>query len=368
MLTVIPFPDADNAANVQLSDSRLFNALTRIRAKYGDRIDAIDRHRMAQHAELVVEDVRNDAADPTQGLFFARQLEHIYAEVLREPRPMQNALRLFGIDTTVKPGAKYHTIRRVYADGEAAVYAGRGESIPRVGMSKKEETFPVRHYVTSFVLDIFEMAAGVFANIQLATELLRIARDIIEEFINWQTWYGDVENGLFGVLNYPWIRKKVIATPFNETADPDEILRELHRFVNFPSDSQRQAFKPNVLVLSPRVLNYISQTPRSDTTDTTILGHFMANTKTITRVEEAHELQNDEQNPIPGVPPGRDAMLAYRDDRRGIQNVMPQTFTTLPTQEMGFEQVTFAYASHGGVVMRDVGNNIIGYVTPPDLF
>lgn len=368
MLTVIPFPDADNAANVDLSESRLFNALSRIRAKYGDRIDAIDRYRMQRHSEIVVEDTRNDAADPKQGLFFARQLEHIYAEVLQEPRPMLNAMRLFGIDTTVPPGAKYHTIRRVYADGEAAVYSGRGQNIPRVGMSKKEETFPVRHYVTSFVLDIFEMASGMFANISLATELLRIARDVIEEFINWQTWYGDTENGLYGVLNYPWIRKKVIATPFNETSDPDEILRELHRFVNFPSDSQRQAFKPNVLVLSGRVLNYLSQTPRSDTSDTTILEHFLKNSKTIERVEEANELQNDDSEPIPGVPPGLDAMLAYRDDRRGIQNVMPQTFTTLPTQEMGFEQVTFAYASHGGVIMRDVGNNIIGYVTPPELF
>lgn len=367
MLVTLPFPRAE-AANANISESRLYGVLARIYAKYGDRIDAIDKYRTDAHAAGIIGDERNDAADPKQGFHLSRELEHRYAEVLREPRPLQNALRLFGIDTSVERGAKFHTIQRVYGDGEVAVYRGRGGNIPRVGISKKEETFEVRHYVTSWICDIFEIAASDFANTAKQTELLRIARDIMDDFLNWQTWYGDDENGLPGVLNYPWIRKKIIAVPFNETSDPDDILRELHRFVNFPSDSQRQAFKPNVLVLSPRVLNYLSQTPRSDTSDTTILEHFMKTTKTIDRVEEAHELQNDPQELIPGVPPGLDAMVAYRNDRLGIQNVIPQPFTTLPMQEMGFELTTFAYMSHGGVIMRDVGNNIIGYVTPPPLF
>lgn len=345
---------------------RVGGVIGRILAKYGDRIDAIDKYRADAHSSRFTE--RTDAANPSQGLHFARDLEHMYAEVLREPRPLQNALRLFPIDTSVPRGAKFHTIRRTYGDGEVKVYRGRGEKIPRVGISQKEETFNVRHYVTSWVCDIFELAASGFANLDQQAELLRTARDIMDDFANWQTWYGDDENGLPGVLNYPWIRKKAIATPFVAGSDPNDIIRELHRLVDFPYNSQRQAFKPEVLVLSPRVHSFLKQTRIGPDTDKTILSQFLDTNAHITRVEEAHELQNDVDEPIPGVPAGQDVILAYRADRLGISNVVPQPFTTLPTQELGFEMTTFAYMSHGGVIMREVGNNIIGYVTPPDLF
>ena len=346
--------------------ARVGGVVGRILAKYGDRIDAIDRYRAQMHAERFTE--RNDAANATQGLHFARDLEHVYAEVLLEPRPVQNAMRLFPIDTTVPRGAKFHTIRRTYGDGEAKVYRGRGERIPRVGISAKEETFNVRHYVTSWICDIFEIASSGFANVDKQAELLRVARDIMDDFLNWQTWYGDDENGLPGVLNYPWIRKKVVATPFVEGSDPNDVIRELHRLVDFPYLSQRQSFKPTVIVFSPRVHSYLKQTRIGPDTDKTILAQFMDTNAHIERVEEAHELQNDPDDPIPGVPPGQDVILAYRPDRLGISNVIPQPFTTLPMQEMGFELTTYAYMSHGGVIMREVGNNIIGFVTPPDLF
>lgn len=346
--------------------TRVGGLIGRILHKYGDRLDAIDKYREEMNAERFVE--RNDAANASQGLHFARDLEHMYSEILTEPRPLTNALRLFPIDTSVPRGAKFHTIQRTYGDGEVKVYRGKGQKIPRVGMSAKEETFNVRHYVTSWLCDIFEIAAAGFANLDKQSELLRIARDIMDDFLNWQTWYGDDENGLPGVLNYPWIRKKVIATPFVEGSDSNDIIRELHRLADFPYLSQRQAFKPTVMVLSPRVHSFLKQTRIGPDTAKTILTQFLENNAHIERVEEAHELQNDDDEPIPGVPPGLDVILAYRPDRLGITNVVPQPFTTLPTQELGFELTTYAYMSHGGVIMREVGNNIIGYVTPPPLF
>ena len=126
-------PNRPSMAQLMGSDpSRMGGLLGRIYAKYGDRIDAIDRYRAEMHAERFVGDERNDAADAKQGFHFARELEHKYAEVLMEPRPLQNALRLFPIDTSVPPGAKFHTIHRIFGDGEVKVY--RGSSVPAIGM------------------------------------------------------------------------------------------------------------------------------------------------------------------------------------------------------------------------------------------
>lgn len=300
--------------------------------------------------------LREDAFSASAGLHMARQLEHVYAEVLREAYPMQNAFTLFPIDSSVPAGARTHTVRRVYQDGDAAVYRGGQSPIPRVGVSQQEEQFPVRHYVTSFVYSLFEQLSSAFANSGLVSELLRAARDIIQEFANQKTWYGDDTNGIYGVLNYPWLPKKVVAVAFDGSADPDDVIAELNALANFPQENSKATYRPTALVVSTRVYNYLMNTPRGSVNDTTI-GEFWLRTNScgIKSIEQAWELQ--------GVGPGgTDGVLFYRADRLGISNVIPQGFTTLPVQTLGFEDTTFAYMSHGGVIMRDVGNNILGWV------
>ena len=86
--------------------------------------------------------------------------------------------------------------------------------IPRVGWSQQEETFPVKYYVTSFLTNMFDSMSLDMVNISDVAEKLRIARDIINEFANMMTWYGSDAHQLYGVLNYPWLPKYVVATAF----------------------------------------------------------------------------------------------------------------------------------------------------------
>lgn len=305
----------------------------------------------AGHAAVL----RADSFSASAGLAMARQLEHIYSEVLRESYPAQNAFALFPMDTSVPPGAKTHTVRRIYQDGEAGFYEG-GEEVPRVGISQQEETFAVKHIVTSFNYSLFEQLSTAFANIALVAELLRTARDIIMEFANRVFWYGDTSVKLYGILNYPWLPVKVVSTPFDGSADADDVLGEINAVANFPKEESKATMSPNTFVTSPRARNYLMTTPRGATTDTTI-GEFWLRTNGlgITKIEEAWELQG-------AGPGGTDGMLFYRRDRLGVCLVVPQGFTTLPVQSLGFEDTTFAYMSVGGAIMRDVGNNILAWV------
>lgn len=298
---------------------------------------------------------RRDSFSTAAPAVMARQLEHVYAEVLRETFPLNNALRLFPITSEVPAGARTHTIRRVYRHGEAAVYR-EGMEIPRVGWSQQEETFPVKYYVTSFLTNMFDSMSLDMVNISDVAEKLRIARDIINEFANMMTWYGSDAHQLYGVVNYPWLPKYVVGTAFDGSAAADAVISALNAIVNFPHENSRATMSPNTIVCSPRVRNYLFTTPRSSSTDTSIARWWLANNaRGITTIEEAHELQ--------GVGPGgTDGILAYRRDRLGIQNVIPAGFNALPSQARGFDDATLCWMSHGGVIMRDVGNNVLAWV------
>lgn len=337
--------------------ARLQGFLGSIWSQYGRRIDALERARRQINPRRIDSMIaarapRRDAFGAQAGMHLARDLEHVYADVLREEFPAQNAFTLFPIDTSVAPGARTHTVRRIYQSGEVAVYRA-GLDIPTVGISQQEEEFPVRHYVTSFVYDLFEALSSGYANTQLAAELLRTARDIMNEFANMRTFHGG--DDMYGVLNYPWLDKKVIPHRFDSATSPDVILDELQKLEQFPAENTLNTFSPNTVVTSPRVRNFLSRRYIGDNRELSVLKKFVGESANFSRVEEARELQ--------GIGPGgTDAILMYRRDRLGIANVITQPFTTLPVQALGFDNTTFCYMSHGGVIMRNVANNVLAYV------
>lgn len=300
---------------------------------------------------------RRDSFSANQGLAMARQLEHVYADVLREEYPMKNAFTAFPIDTSVAPGNRTHTVRRIYQSGEAAVYRA-GEEIPRVGISQAEEQFPIRHYVTSFVFDIFERMATGRINISLAAELLRVARDVMDEFANLMTFFGDDANGIYGVLNYPWLDKFVMGVTAGGSLADDAarqaMVNAFLELLDYPQDNTLSTFSPNTLATSGRVIRFLKRERFEDGSGDTLYDRIVDSDK-INTIEEFRELQGT-------GPGGTDGVLAYRRDRLGIANVIVQPFTTLPVQEFGFEEFTYAYMSHGGVIMRNVANNILGWI------
>jgi hypothetical protein len=348
----------DNVLNARTGQGhpdggKFSGALARALALGG--VDLARKGHLRARFDSIHREIRGDAFDPSAALHMARDLEHVYTDVLREQFPAQNAFTLFPLDNSVPVGARTHTVRRLFQDGEAKVYRA-GLEIPRVGLSQQEEQFPVRHYVNSFAIDLFERLSSQFANFAEAAEKLRVARDVMMEFANIKTWYGDDLNGIYGVLNYPWLPKLVVATPFVSASAADDILAELNSIVNFPEEQSKATFAPNTVVTSPRVRNFLSNTRIAGAVDNTLMKFWLeTNSQGITSIEAARELQ--------GVGPGgTDGFLAYRRDRLGIVNVIPQAFTTLPVQSQGFEDMTFAYMSHGGVIMRDVGNNVLAWV------
>ena len=304
---------------------------------------------------------RHDAEGQTP--FIAGQLRHIYNEVLREQRPIRNGLRIFPTDGSVPVGARTHTVRRLKDRAEVRVHrAGQGP-LPKSSLKQIEQEFPVRHYVTAISWDIFEEQSAGFANFPLIRELMASARDAIEDFANDKIWYGDDDHGIFGILNYPWLAKLISLVPFTEEAPADSRvqLREMNRWVNYAPQASKQTFRPDTIACSPRWYDYVSQTVMGTTStqrDRTILEAFMAAHPEM-KFEKCWELQD-----VGG--PGVDGIFLYRNARQAIANVIPMDIATLPLHREHFEMSQPMFMSHGGIVMRDVGHNLLVYVEVPE--
>lgn len=329
--------------------------------EFGKRSDAMALYRRRVDGERYPEIARKlgKRMDTLggNGLHLARDLEFIHTRVLEEKHPTPNGLTKFRTGSSVPIGTRTHTVRRMFQDGEAMVYRG-GTDVPRVGISQDEEEFQVRHYVTSSRTNHFELLSSNFANTSEEERKTRAARKVMELFLNRMIWgIGPNEaHGIHGIINYPWLAKKVSQVLFDGTADVDVVLGVLQDAEEFPEEESDDVFAPNRCLTTPRVRNYLMNTRLGSVNDTTIGGFFIENSENINAIEKVWELKN-----IGGE--GVDGILFYNDSEDGIMNEMVQSMTPLPQQSFGFDNITYWYMSHGGIIMRDVGGNILLLVT-----
>ncbi len=294
---------------------------------------------------------RIDSANPSATLALARELEFVYSDVLREERPARSAKRLFDVDTRVPAGAKTHTIRRFEGSGEAKFWRN-GMEVPLVGIGRDEETFNVKHAVIGLELDFFSNQASAFAGIGEYGEKVSETIDAMEEFENILFWQGSVQNKLLGVATYPWLPKRVIAEAFGAIttlAQFEADVAALHDMVNEVLDRNPGMINgPLRFITSPRFHRGLAQNSKPET-DLTLEQRFLNGQPQISSIEDAPELQN-----YGGT--GVDAVLILPDGPKAPKLVTPTPFTMMPLQSSnyGFTTSQAAYASFGGVVMRDV--------------
>lgn len=334
-----------------------------VRAKKdGLRNDAIGDHPRVRANARAVEEVmkqRADNFDPAAGLYSARQLEYRFAEVLEEVFPEATGLT-FPIDTEVPEGARSFTISRYYHAGRPSVYRAGG-AVPKVSLSRGEETFKVHHYVLGDEFSIFEQGSGQFAGLDRAARGMRAINEGLSRFASEISWTGMNAPAILGVQNHPWLAKFISPVPMNSSSTSREILRELNRITNFPSNTTRNALRPNRIRMGHSLRNYLATEPYSDESTDSILRVFVKNSPFINSEDDVEAVEE-----LTGSGPGgADGIFAYANDRRSVSNVLVRGVTPLPIQIKGFGTEQLAYMSHGGMVMRDVASNVLAWVEGP---
>lgn len=296
---------------------------------------------------------RLDSVGSGAGIHLARQLEHVYAEVLKEKYSPTNALDLFEVDSSVPAGARTHTVRRIKHNGEARFYEGNSSRRPTASVEQREKTFNLAPVITSIRISFFDQLAADFSGFALRTELEDAARDVMDRFLNDKILNGAPSRGLPGVLNYPWVPKFVSAVVPNSDTE-EAVLVDLHAKANFAAERSKGLYSPSRMLLSIRMHNYLSTTKRSATTEDTILSAFLKDNPYISEAIPVHELA--------GVgPSGEDAVIFDRKDRMAFSRVMAREFTMLPAQDQGMDIEIPCYSIFGGMISREPLHNTIAY-------
>lgn len=331
----------------------------------GEALDAHQR-RGGRLPPGLVEAWHADAAERDDALpagvsAFPRDLEFIRARELEQARRPLNGMRLFPVDRSVPIGAREHTWRRRVGSGEAVVTRGDTQNYGHARTGRVEEKFPVAYIVCSVRQTYFETLSTDFAGVQQYASDLRMAYRLIDERQNRILFNGDRATQLYGALNFPHLMKKVMGVTFGgaNSSTPEDITAALHALVDAPATYSGEAMSPTTLAVSPRIFRHIAQTKHSSTggTDTTIKQFFLAGQDEdngIRRIVKAQELA--------GIGPnGEDGLLAFRDELDSVSNIEVMPTMTMPVyQASALSWLTVVVACTGGIVMPDVGNNILG--------
>lgn len=306
---------------------------------------------------------RNDAAFQAGPAAFARDFDFIHQEILEEARPQLNAMRLFPDDASVPLGWPRHVVRRSVVSGRAR-WHHMGDSFPIAKAGYLEETFNTGFVVCAVQQSYFEgLTLGVSG-----LQTYRIEADgclrALDEFLNEVAWYGDKAKNIYGVLTYPGMATMTLGTALVAASTGPTIVNALHTALSYPITRSNGVFRPNVIVTSPEVDRFLSMQAFDSSGGIVSVKEYLMKGLPGVRWEVAHEVSAAEMTAHGvGNPAGYHGILAYYDDRRSVAHVLPQTPTFLPIwRSSPIDELHVAFASTGGIVQRDLGNQILIFV------
>lgn len=289
--------------------------------------------------------------DANESVFFARQLEFIRPKAYDIKRAKLSAMELFPVDTSTNPGAEYITYRQYDTVGIAKVIANYADDLPRADVLAKEFTSPVRGIGDSYGYSIQEIRAAQFGNVDLNSKKQAAARRAHDELINRLAWFGDTVSGLPGFLSNSNIPGYTIpadgtgSSKLFSTKTPDQIIRDMNGIVNSVFVTSKGVHRPNELWMPHAQYTFISSTPRSSTSDTTILDYFLANNPFVQRVIPVLELAGALAGPL-------DTMIAADNSIDNYQLNIAMLFMQHAPQQRNLEFVIPCESRFAGITIE----------------
>ena len=288
-------------------------------------------------------EIRNDEV----GIFLARELQTILArtyEVSYSDIVYQN---LIPVSQEVGEAAESYTYRIFDAQGSMKIIQDKASDLPRSDVLRKEVTAKVATIGGSFAYTIAEArAAATIPGMNLEQRRANAVRRASEEKIQDIAFFGDSSVGLEGFFNSPQIDKVVPNKWFTDSATTtDEMIDLLNEPATRIVSNSRQKERPNTLLLDLASYRKISTTPRSSTSDTTVLEFFLRTNPYIRSVEPINELSA--ANSVLS----KDRLICYDRSPEKLQLHIPRTLELLPPERKGLEYSVAGHMRVGGTAI-----------------
>jgi len=304
-------------------------------------------------------DVKFLNLDAGESVFFARQLERVKAQTYDIKYPELKATALIPVSMDAGSAAETITYESYDQVGIAKMISNYADDLPRADVKGRQYSTPVRSLGDSYGYNIQEIRASAMANKNLPTRKANAARRAIDKLINDIAWFakgGQVDGGLTGLIYNANITKVAVTTRgghvkwSDKTAD--EILADMNEVVADQIALTKGQEVPDTLALPINQYSIISTTPRSSTSDTTILDFFLKNNPSIRRVVWVQELAGLTTVPSTGAASaGIDVMICYKASPDNLTLEIPQAFEQFAAEPRGLEFVVPCHARCGGVIV-----------------
>lgn len=287
--------------------------------------------------------VRNDEV----GVFLARELETILARTFEVEYADIKYSSLLPISTEVGPAANSFTYRVFDKQGSMKVIAGRADDLPRTDILRREVTHPVRSLGGSFAYTIHETrAASMVPGMNLEQRRANAVRRAYEEKVQEIAYFGEVPSGMKGFFNNDQVDKLVPDKWFDGVSTTtDEMLALLNEAPTRLVQNSNMKEMPNTMLVPYNVYRIISTTPRSTTSDTTVMEFFLRTNPMINAIEPINELEASKG------PLDKDRIIVYDRSPDKLQLHIPQPLEFLPPLRKNLEFSVAAHSRIGGLAL-----------------
>ena len=287
--------------------------------------------------------VRNDDV----GIFLARELETILSRTFEVEYADIKYSQLIPISSEVGPGSDSFTYRVFDKQGSMKIIADKASDLPRADVLRKEITYPVRSLGGSFAYTIQETrAAAMVPNMNLEQRRANAVRRAYEEKVQEIAYFGDAPSGMKGFFNNDQIDKLVPDKWFDTSGvTTDEMLSLLNEAPTRLVQNSNMKEMPNTMLVPYNVYRIISTTPRSTTSDTTVMEFFLRTNPMISSIEPINELEASKSFGFLS----KDRIVVYDRNPDKLQLHIPQPLEFLPPERRNLEFSVAAHARIGGL-------------------
>lgn len=293
--------------------------------------------------------------DANESVFFARQLEAIRPRAYDVKRAKLSAFEVFPIDTSIPAGASTITYRQYDGVGAAKIIANYADDLPRSDVTGKEFTSPIKGIGNSYGYSVQDIRAAQFSGTPLDAKRQAQARRAHDEQVNRLAWSGDTVSGLPGFLSNANITGYTVpadgtgTSKLLSTKTADQILRDMNGIVNSVFTISKGVHRANELWMPLAQYSLIASTPRSSTSDTTILEYFLANNPFVERVIPVLELGSTANGGLNGA---TDTMIAADNSIDNYQMNVSMMFMQHAPQQKGLAFEVPCESRFGGVTIE----------------
>lgn len=283
--------------------------------------------------------------DAAESAFFARQLEFIYTQTYDIKYADLKARRFIPTSTAANGGATTVTYMQFEEVGRARIGSHKSDKPPRVDVNGNEFTRPVREVEASYGWTVKEVKSAAMAGMDLNPRRASACRRAIEREMDEIAAIGAPNFGIAsGALNEPASTVDASAGAWTAPASPDTIIGEVSAMWQGIIDDTLEVETADTLLLPGQEWAHIATTPRSTTSDTTILEFIRNSFPDLTTIEPWHRLSTA------GAGGVRRAMM-YKRSMDILANEIPNEFEQLPVQPDGMQFVVNCFASIAGVAV-----------------